>query len=134
MTLRDPIDSIWADALRLLDLAERLQRRSFRPGGTVAVGPRWEPPADVYETADDLTILIALPGVAPDRLDILVDGGMLIVIGERPPPRAGRAKIHRLEIPYGRFERRIDLPPGHYEVRERELRDGCLLLNLGKLT
>jgi HSP20 family molecular chaperone IbpA len=41
--------------------------------------------------------------------------------------------IHRLELPYGRFERRIELPPGRYEVVQRELIDGCLTLSLRKL-
>ena len=41
--------------------------------------------------------------------------------------------IHRLELPYGRFERRIELPPGRFDVVRRELVDGCLTLGLRKL-
>jgi len=36
----------------------------------------------------------------------------------------------RLEIPYGRMRRRIDLPPGHYALVERQLDRGCLFLRL----
>jgi len=42
--------------------------------------------------------------------------------------------VHRLEIPHGRFERRVALPPGSYEVERKELVNGCLLLGLKKLT
>ena len=41
--------------------------------------------------------------------------------------------IHRLEIPYGRFERTIDLPAGRYDLVQREFADGCLLLELRRL-
>ena len=65
---------------------------------------------------------------------MLVEQGVLIVSGERPMPgRAQGTVIHRLEIPYGRFERRIELPPGRFDVVQRELIDGCLTLGLRKL-
>jgi HSP20 family protein len=49
------------------------------------------------------------------------------------PNRERGTVIHRLEIPYGRFERRIELPPGRYDAVRRELIDGCLTLALRKL-
>jgi HSP20 family molecular chaperone IbpA len=33
-----------------------------------------------------------------------------------------------MEIPYGRFERRIALPTGRYELTERSYTNGCLVL------
>jgi HSP20 family molecular chaperone IbpA len=81
-----------------------------------------------------LSILIALPGVVPAQVQITVHAGILTVAGERPMPAEFRAAdIHRLEIPYGRFERRIELPPGRFEFDRQELINGCLLLNLRKL-
>ena len=57
----------------------------------------------------------------------------LVVAGERPMPGRTRAGIiRRLEIPYGHFERRIELPPGRFDVMRRELADGCLVLGLRK--
>jgi hypothetical protein len=57
-----------------------------------------------------------------------------VVRGERPLPLAAQgAAIHRLEIPYGRFERRIGLPAGHYQVLQRLFDNGCLVLGLRKL-
>jgi HSP20 family molecular chaperone IbpA len=65
---------------------------------------------------------------------VLVEAGVLIVTGERPMPgRTQGARIHRLEIPFGRFERRIELPPGRFDVVQRDLIDGCLTLGLRKL-
>jgi HSP20 family protein len=123
---------MWAEALEMLQSAERLQRQFFQIGQG---GAPWEPPVDVYQAGDDLWIFLALPGVPAEHIETVIDGATLIVHGERPLPSASRgASIHRLEIPYGRFERRITLPGGHYQVLQRVLENGCLVLGLRKLT
>jgi HSP20 family molecular chaperone IbpA len=125
---------MWAEAWDVLERAERLHRQFFRLALSGARPPVWEPPVDVFETERDLSILVALPGVEPGCIEIGVSGGAVMVAGERPVPPAFRAAaVHRLEIPYGRFERRIELPPGRYEMGSRELVNGCLLLTLRKI-
>jgi len=134
MPARDPATWMWTEACALIERAERLHRQFFRLGLSAARQPTWEPPIDMFESESELQILIALPGVEPAKLDIIVDSGALIVSGERPVPQGLRgAAIHRMEIPYGRFERRIELPRGHYELKRQELSYGCLLLALIKL-
>jgi HSP20 family protein len=123
---------MWAEALEMLQTAERLQRQFFQVGSS---GARWEPPVDVYQAGEALWIFLALPGVPADHMETVIEGATLIVRGERPLPEAARgASIHRLEIPYGRFERRITLPSGHYQVLQRLCENGCLVLGLRKLT
>jgi HSP20 family protein len=48
------------------------------------------------------------------------------------PPQLRTAVIHRLELPQGRFERRILLPSGLYDRIVRAVSDGCLLISLRK--
>jgi len=74
-----------------------------------------------------------LPGVAPDDVEVDIQGCSLYITGARPVPALAEAMILRMEIPYGRFERQIDLPPAHYEISEQALVNGCLLLTLRKL-
>jgi HSP20 family molecular chaperone IbpA len=125
---------MWAEACELLDRAERLHRQFFVPRGAQRRQPTWEPPVDLLETEQELSICVALPGVAKDKVEVLVENGILSVTGHRPMPgRSRNTVIHRLELPYGRFERRIVLPPGRYDVVQRELIDGCLTLALRKL-
>ena len=51
--------------------------------------------------------------VAVADVDLVIGGGELAVIGTRHlPALRGPARIHRMELPHGRFERRIPLPPG----------------------
>ena len=134
MRSRDPRTWMWAEACELLEEAERLHRQFFVPAHTLAKGPTWEAPVDVLETEHELAIQVALPGVAPDQVQVLIDGGTLIVTGLRPMPGQSRSTIiRRLEIPYGRFERRIELPAGRFEIGRRDLADGCLSLTLRKL-
>jgi len=120
---------VWAEALELLRGAEKLQRRLFQIGAAGA--PGWEPPVDLYETADGLTLCVALPGVAADELEVSLESGTIVVRGERAfPIEYQRAIIYRLEIPYGSFERRVVLPAGQYQLVDRRLENGCLTLGL----
>jgi hypothetical protein len=41
--------------------------------------------------------------------------------------------VQRLEIPRGRFERRLRLPPGVYQIDRLELNHGCLVLVLHRV-
>jgi HSP20 family protein len=134
MPPRQPGAWMWAEACELLARAERLHRQFFVPRGTQGRQPSWEPPVDLLENGEELWIYVALPGVGKEQLEVVVEQGTLVVSGERPMPGRGRGTvIHRLEIPYGRFERRIELPPGRYDAVQRELIDGCLTLALRKL-
>jgi HSP20 family protein len=129
MPFRKPPISMWAEACNSLDRAERLRRQFFQPGRIAS----WEPPVDVFETEGDLWVTVALPGVRIDQLQVAVSGGTIVIAGERRLPIQSRAAILRLEIPHGRFERRIELPAGHYELSRSDLADGCLILRLRKL-
>jgi HSP20 family protein len=119
---------MWADACAAMDRADRLRRQFFHHGTS-----RWEAPIDVFETDEALSILIALPGVELDNITVTLNAGTLTVTGERPlPPELRDARILRMEIPYGRFERRIELPPVPFQISGRHLANGCLMLRLQK--
>lgn len=124
---------MWVQACELADQAERIQRQFFRPAATTSLPAAWEPPADVFEDAHEVVIVIAMPGVTPERLQILSEPGALVVRGSRPLPIVGRHSIRRLEIPHGSFERRILLPEGRLELEPAELLHGCLILRLIKV-
>jgi HSP20 family protein len=49
------------------------------------------------------------------------------------PPELRTAVIHRLELPQGRFERRVRLPAGRYSDVRRAVVDGCLVITLEKM-
>jgi len=122
---------MWEQACEAMERADRLYRQFFHRSRST---PAWEAPCDIFESDEALTILIALPGVEPDQIKVTLSAGVLIVSGERPLPREVRdARIHRLEIPHGPFQRRLALPPARFEISGRHRANGCLTLQLDKL-
>jgi HSP20 family protein len=124
---------MWLQACDLIEQAERLHRQFFRPATSPPSRVVWEPPADVFEDEREIVVVVAMPGVSADRLQVISDPGALVVRGVRPLPleRPGLAVRH-LEIPYGRFERRIALPVRGLELQDPEVVDGCVILRLRK--
>jgi HSP20 family protein len=133
MPLRNLETWMWAEACETLDRADRLHRQFFRRAGMLSKRPAWEPPIDVYENDYGFKIMIALPGVVPEHLKVMLEDDHLIIDGQRHLPDSSQATIRRLEIPYGRFERRIELPAGSFEIDMSELVNGCLLISLRKI-
>jgi HSP20 family protein len=121
----------WAEAYEAMERAQRLQRQFFHRSHAT---PYWEAPVDIFETEAALVILVALPGVELEDIEVTLSAGILVVSGERTLPAETReARIHRIEIPHGHFERRIELPPMRFEISGRHLANGCLMLRLAKL-
>lgn len=127
---------MWSEALSVLERADRLHRQFFTPPFP-SRAPAWEPPVDVVETQEEVRVHIALPGVSADSITLVQDAGGIVVSALRAfPCREEQAHIHRVEIPYGRFERRIDLPLhdpySPIELTSNLLANGVLTLTFRK--
>ena len=122
----------------MLDEADRLRHQFFRLQEQHSAEEQhsagvWEPPVDVYETPESWTVLIALPGVPPDRIRYRLEGDALDVIAERSiPNECSEGVIRRKEIPHGRFVRRIRFRMPPLGISHAAAEDGCLLLTLRK--
>src|SRR5438552_1552700 len=76
---------------------------------------------------------VALPGVDPGDAPALSEDGNLVIAGTRVVPEQLRtAAIHRLELPQGRFCRRLRLPAGRYAGVRSAAVAGCLVITLQK--
>ena len=113
---------MWAEACARLDEAERRHRRFYELLTGPAAAPVWEPPANILAVGREIEVTVALPGArAEDVVAQVTPSGLLIETTVSPPAFGAAAQVVRLEIPYGRMRRRIDLPPGSYELRELKL-------------
>jgi len=129
MEAKFPSYWMWSEAFEMLARAERMHRQFIQPSTSVA----WEPPVDVLETEREVLVLAALPGVDFSEVKALIIQDELLISGSRSyPPEMRSATIHRLELPQGRFERRIRLPAGRYSAVHRSSSNGCLLITLQK--
>ena len=117
----------------MLDEADRLSQQFFRLQEQEHGAGCWEPPVDIYETDDQWSVLVALPGVPAERIRYRLEGDCLDIVGERAiPQECAEGAIRRKEVPHGRFARRLRfrLPP--LEIERAQLKDGCLVLTLRK--
>ena len=122
---------MWAEACALLDEAERKHRHFFELLAVPSAPPAWEPPADIFAPGPEIQVVVALPGARAEEVAVQVTSTCLQIETLVPPPALdARTNVVRLEIPYGRMRRRIDLSPGHYALIERRLDRGCLFLRL----
>jgi len=102
---------------------EQVMEHLLHDLGASASAAAWAPRADVYETGDGLAIVLEIPGVERDRIDIVIEGSYLRVTGRREEPEASACmRWHQMEIVRGPFERLIALP---HEVDASGIRAVC---------
>lgn len=108
----------------------------FRSMGPMfSLGDRsWKPQMDVYETEENIIILVELAGVQKEDLDIEVNSKAIKIAGGRVVnPGVDGCKYRLAEIQYGKFERIVVLPVYiDTENVEASFRDGFLTINLTK--
>ena len=71
----------------------------------------FRPQVDCYRTSDppELVVLVELPGVDPEAVQLVIADGTLTVTGTRPRPRSDGLVYQQMELEYGPFQRRIPL-------------------------
>jgi len=122
---------MWAEACARLDEAERRHRHFFDLLAAPAARAVWEPPANIFADGSELHVIVALPGVRADDVQVqLTPSGLQVDAVAAPQTLGAGMEVTRLEIPHGRMRRRVELPPGRYALIERRLELGCLHLRL----
>jgi len=94
----------------------------------------WRPPTDVYETPEELIVIIELAGVEEDEMSVTLFSDLLVVEGRREQPLfIGMNACHQLGIKYGDFRSEIHIPLAvdSNEVNA-EYRNGLLIISLKK--
>lgn len=113
-------DSAWSTLLDIQRNLNRLLNERFPFGGRMwdfgrawESGERWVPAMDIVETDDEYRVQLEVPGVAPEEIEVRVDGNTLTVSGEKRyssgEERRGEGYTF-VERAYGRFARSLRLP------------------------
>jgi HSP20 family molecular chaperone IbpA len=76
----------------------------------------WSPPADVYETEDEIFVRLEVAGMREADFAVALYGRLLAISGVRSDVNERRA-YHRMEIPFGEFAIEIELPQAVDESR-----------------
>jgi HSP20 family protein len=99
-------------------------------------GHPWMPAVSFFETPADVFVLIDLPGVTREHVNVTIEHGILVIEGQRSfqPPREGEPPRVVAEQPYGPFRRTVLLPPGlKTSELNAQLRDGVLEVRVPRL-
>lgn len=122
-------------------MVERTQTGGWMPSlyepvkkATQKIADWFAPRADAAVGADAYEIMMELPGVAADDIDIAVQDGMLIVAGEKHVEREVSEKTYLFsEREYGAFQRAFRIPPdADHNAIDAQFKDGILVLKLPK--
>lgn len=93
----------------------------------------WRPPTDIYETEDQILILVEVAGIREENLTISIDSYTLTIVGSRFDPIEEKRAFHQMEIPFGEFRTEIDFPSMvDIEAVEAFYENGFLRINLPK--
>ena len=100
--LRRGIDELFDDFL---------SAGSFPGQGLAQSTGDFRPSLELEETESEYKVMVELPGMKPEEVEITVDQGMLTVRGEkRREERKTQAGVEYTERSYGSFVRTVQLP------------------------
>lgn len=120
--LTDQLDAI-------LDLRRRLYRAldgGAQPRETPVTA--FAPPLDIVRLPDAIEITVELPGLCREEVDVVLEGDLLTISGERKPLEP--EGLFRRERPCGAFKRSLSLPGVSEQDLTATLKDGVLTVRV----
>ncbi len=121
LALRERLNSLFDEAI-----LERGVGVAEQSGGPFC------PAADLYETDNEVVVVVEIPGVRASSIDLQLHENRLRVSGDIERPR-GEARLLRMERPRGSFYRDFELPgPSFDGTPVAELERGILTVRLQK--
>ena len=104
----DPFRDLMSIQNELNRLFGRTYAGTESSGGT---GSAWVPPLDIFETQEKYVVVLELPGISPDAVEVSVEASTLTVKGERRfYDGIPEESFHRVERRFGPFARSLSLP------------------------
>jgi HSP20 family molecular chaperone IbpA len=103
----------------------------------VPVTSVWRPPTDVYETAEQVIVLLEIAGVSEENLSVTLFSDLLVIEGTREQPtffKTGMSACHQLGIKYGEFRSEVAVPVMvDHDAVTAEFKNGLLKIVLQKV-
>jgi HSP20 family protein len=116
----------WDPLQDLLAVQQRMTRLATGPSG-------WTPPVDVFEMPHHYIVMMELPGLTQDDVQLQYHEGHLTISGVRRERESPCEQFHRIERGHGSFSRALQLPlPVEAERITADLRDGLLTVTCPK--
>ena len=119
-------------------MSEVTQRKSSQPAGHEGRAERQAavllPPADIFEYADGITVLLDMPGVSRDRLNIESDRNTLLVEGEVKISMPEDTESLYADVRSTHYRRSFSLSGEQLDTEQvnASLKDGVLRIDIPK--
>jgi HSP20 family protein len=95
----------------------------------------WSPPLDVYETPEEMLVVVEVPGVDPSTIDLAATGNVLTVKGVKETGDLPEPLLQVRERLFGGFHRQLTLPNEvDFDTAEASINHGVLRIRLPKRT
>lgn len=105
----------------------------FRGRSQESFESEWTPLVDIAENDKEFTIKADLPEVKKEDVKVTLEDGSLCISGERKQEKDGQKRFHRIERPYGPFERRFSLPEAALaDKMKADFENGMLRVHIPK--
>jgi len=94
----------------------------------------WKPPVDIYETAEEIVVLVEIAGMKKKDIKVTIEDDLLKISGLRPDySPSAKMKLHQMEIDYGSFQRIVKIAlPIDTENISAKYNEGFLQITLPK--
>jgi HSP20 family molecular chaperone IbpA len=124
---KDPAEHVEKQLNQLLTLLGEL-------GGEVRPLPQtsWTPAMAVWESHTEIRLCLDLPGVPRENVEVVAQGKILTISGNRPAARSDDFRLHSSEGPVGSFRRTVYIPGGMRDEPRAEMKDGVLEIRIRK--
>lgn len=121
------------DVEKTLDEVDRLFNAVNQPLGLRSVPRGTFPPINVYDQGDKSVMVVEIPGIDPDKLELSVLEDTVTLSGKRASEEEKDSRVFRNERPVGSFSRTITLPDAvNPETVAAEYQDGILRVTMDK--
>ena len=132
-----PLERVRHEMDRWIDAAKSTGERALETLGLLGAGRPSMPAIDIIELPEEVVVLIDLPGVLAEAVELSLTGNMLTVKATRTGhgfSEAANPRLHLTERANVRFERAIPLPVAvNADAIRAETRDGLLTVSLLKV-
>lgn len=94
----------------------------------------WRPAVDIYETEDEVIVLVEIAGMKKEDIEVAIQGNILTISGNRREYIPYKVKLEQMEINYGKFQRKVKIfTPINREKITATYDNGLLKISLPKV-
>jgi HSP20 family protein len=135
-SLQNQASSVFGDFERLRRELDDVFGLSAAPTSIRSAGPNAFPALNVGHTPASVEVYAFAPGIDPDKIEVMLDRGVLTLAGERPPSLPDgqdKVSVYGRERLGGRFKRAVSLPDDVDPERvQANYKDGVLHISIAR--